>query len=105
MEKKLFVAKDKYDGVVITMPCRCAAEFVRFAVPRVARNYFLGDVECLEVGTIDTDTGILTAYTVPVSHTWDEYNFPATEAESLAPLGKDAVDAFKKAAAKNNEKE
>lgn len=67
--------------------------YIRSNFKSVYSMYPLKDVDIVKVAKIDCTTGDV----IPVKHevvSWSDYKFPETKAENLAPLGKDAVEAF-----------
>lgn len=93
--KKIFVVFDDVTGSVNYVSTSANRQsFIRDVYPVVSRAMPLKDVSLLEVGEIDSLTGIVRGYDKPISFSWSEYKFPMSQADNLSVFGDDVVKAF-----------
>lgn len=75
----LFAIRDMVsDELVTVIPSVTCGSMIRANSQMFARVYpnFENDFEILEVGEVNPDTCLISAYSSPVHHDWSEYKVP-----------------------------
>lgn len=100
---KLFIVFDKVKNLPLDVAmCPNHQTFIRESAITLCGRIPLKDLELREVATV-LDNGCLSLYDSYIIRNWNDYKFPETRAEALAPLGSDVASAVVEFESKSRE--
>lgn len=112
MRQKLYGVYDRVAGRYVHIaPARNNSEFIRTNIRGLLQIFPLPDLDLYELGDFDDeDVNFNPQFSLPHIVSWEDYKFPETQAENLAPLKipadqltKDEKNASKKEQEKTND--